>query len=162
MKKIFESEKIKKTALALGIAVIALLIFQAGLFVGYRKAGFSYRFGENYYRAFGGERRSMMNGMMMKGTLRDGLMNAHGAVGKIVNVNLPTFVLLGNEGVEKVIRIGGDTEIRKFRDTLKASDLKVGDTTVILGSPNANSEIEAKLIRVLPAQNTATTSSVKK
>ncbi len=33
---------------------------------------------------------------------------------------------------------------------IKASDLKVDDSIMVIGSPNDKSEIEARLIRVLP------------
>lgn len=132
--------------MGVGLALIVLLIFQAGMFVGYRKAAFSYRFGDNYYRAFGehGPRPFQI-------PLQEGFIESHGAVGKIVTINLPTFVMVGPDEIEKVILIGDDTQIRHFDTTISASDLKVDDFTVVLGSPNENSQIEAKLIRVLPA-----------
>ena len=68
-----------------------------------------------------------------------------------MSLNLPTFVVTGPDEIEKVIVVGDDTRIRRFDATIPATDLKVGDFTVILGSPNENSQIESKLIRILPA-----------
>lgn len=40
--------------------------------------------------------------------------------------------------------------IKQRREMIKLSDLKVGDTLVIIGSPNGNGRIEAKMVRVFP------------
>ena len=49
---------------------------------------------------------------------------------------------------EKTIIVNGKTVIRKFRDALKSADLKVNDSVVVVGDPNEEGQIEAKLIRV--------------
>lgn len=145
LKEFSRSKTFQGTLVGLGVAIVALLIFQAGMLVGYRKAAFSYRMGDNYYRAFGdrGPRPFQI-------PLRGGFSEAYSAIGKVMSINLPTFVVTGPDEVEKVILISESTQIRRFDRTIKASDLKVGDFTVTLGSPNDDSQIEAKLIRILP------------
>jgi hypothetical protein len=139
-----------RTALCiLGGVIAALLIFQAGLSVGYRKAAFSYRFGDSYYRAFGGR------GPGFKNFPPDEFIGANGAEGSIVKISLPTFVIEGSDNIEKVILTKADTIFRRFRDEIKAADLKEGDSVIVLGTPNDKGQIEAKLIRIAPADASA-------
>jgi hypothetical protein len=88
-------------------------------------------------RSFG--RDSMMNGFMM----------SNGAMGKIVSINLPTFVVLDRDNIEKVILIDNNTSIRESKTIATTTDLKVDDLVVIFGLPNTNAQIEAKLIRIM-------------
>jgi len=140
-----KSRGFKNLLISLLSLVIAIFIFHAGMIVGYHKAGFSYRMGDNYLRTMEGPGRGMMGDMFRKD-----FSPAHGAVGKIVSVQFPTFVVLGPDNVEKVVRISSSTQIRKFRDVASTTDLAVDDAVVVLGSPNDTSEIEAKLIRIMP------------
>lgn len=78
--------------------------------------------------------------------------NAHGAVGKIIKVELPTVVVFdGKDLTEKVIVIDDKTEIRKMRDIVSIDDLKLDEHIIVIGSPNSSGQIEAKLIRFIPA-----------
>jgi hypothetical protein len=166
LKKISESKNVRILIYTLAIFFVAVSIFQAGMFVGFHKASFSYKFGENYYNeAFGGRRDGFGMGMQ-----RDMFMGGHGATGKIVKISLPTIVVAGKDNTEKVIRIDDDTVIREFRDEVTAQNLKLDDVIVVIGSPNDNAEIQAKLIRILPpppqantvqATSTTKTTSIK-
>lgn len=131
--------------MGIGLAIIVLVIFQAGIFVGYKKASFSYRWGDNYSRNFGGR----MNRPFM-GMIRGEFSNAHGTIGKIIKIDLPTFVIESNDNIEKIIVLKNDTIIKKFRETIKPEDLKDNDSVVIIGSPDSEGKIEAKLIRLMP------------
>lgn len=138
------SQSFKGVLIGFCLAIIALLIFQAGIAMGYRKASFAYRFGDNYYRAFD-ERPGKFSVF-----LHNDKMAAHGAAGKVMSIDLPTFVVAGPDNIEKVVLIQDDTLIRRFDAEVTPEELKVDDFTVVLGEPNENSQIEAKLIRVLP------------
>ena len=145
LKKIVESKSFKNTLLIIGGVVIVLLIFQAGVFVGYHKAAFSYRAGERFYRAYDDQTRNFM------GTPRiDNYSNPHGTVGKIVEIDLPSIVIEDGSNIEKVVNLDDDTVIKGFRGSSKADVLKIGDLVLILGSPIDDREIQAKLIRLLP------------
>ena len=62
LKDFSQSTRFKGALYGIGFTLIILLIFQAGIFIGYRKAAFSYRWGENHYQTFGGPRgREMMH-----------------------------------------------------------------------------------------------------
>lgn len=156
-------EKIDKFGIIkfLIILIIIFAVFQAGIFVGYHKARFYGSLGENYYKSSEGLGNRGPGGMMGKGDsfgnfIKDAnLPGGHGAVGKIVSINLPTIVVASPDNVEKTINISNDTLIRQFRDTLGPKDLKVGDYVVILGEvPNPNNTpegvVNAKLIRLIP------------
>ena len=139
----------KKSVLSALIAITALFcllaIFEAGVFVGFHKARFSERMGNNYfYRTFGAPQ-----GGMHGGVFEEELPNAYGAAGKIVSVSLPTFIV-DDRGVEKVIVIRGDTQIKRFHDTATSSDIAADDFAVIIGQPDEKAQIQAKLIRLLP------------
>ena len=148
LKELFQSKKFKAVLYVLGVAVIVLLIFQAGMFVGYRKAGFAYRFGDNYYRTFGGRMDIRTPFLGMQG---GEFPSAHGAIGKIIKISLPILVIEDQDNVEKVVLIKDNTLVRRFRDKIESADLKVDDFVVVIGSPNDKSEIEARLVRILPS-----------
>lgn len=147
---------VRKILIGLGIAIVALLIFQAGMMVGYHKARFAGNFGNNFERNFLGPRDHGM-GMMFGKKMPGG----HGAVGKIINIALPELTIAGPDNLEKTISIGTSTLVRRFQDETQASTLKVGEFVVVIGNPTTAGQIEAKLIRVLPTppENIATTTS---
>ena len=147
IKKIFETKKFEKVVLVVGILILVLVIFQAGVFVGFHKASFSNRWGENYRETFGGRRGGMM-GMMWRD---NDYSTAHGAVGKIIKLELPKIMVIGPDNIEKIVVIGSDTTILSFRNNINTTDLKIGDYIVTIGSPNSLGEIEAKLIRLMPS-----------
>lgn len=142
----FRSKAFMRTLYVIGGLVIALAIFQAGIFVGYRKAAFSFRMGDNYYRVFGDRGRQPFGGIVPDDELSEG----HGAVGRIVRVSLPSFVVSTPDNLEKTVIVSDGTIIRRFRDAASPNDLKADEYVVVLGSPNNQSQIEAKLIRILP------------
>lgn len=151
----------KTTLLAIGALVVALLIFQAGIFVGYRKASFSYGAGDNFHRMFGPpEHRGMMPGGMMNFP-GDEFTSAYGTTGTIVKIALPTIVVAGTDKVEKTIVVNEKTILRIFRNDIVPADLRVGYNIIVVGAPNSSSQIEAKLIRVLPAIPATATTTTK-
>lgn len=132
------------------VLITLLLVFQAGRFVGFRQAVFSGRLGDNYFRAMEGPNRGPLGMRGPRGFMTDDLPNGHGAVGKIIKINLPTLIVVGPDGLEKVVKVNDETIVRRFRDNIKISELTVGDSVVVIGSADEVSQIEAKLIRLLP------------
>lgn len=157
IKDLSQSKTVRGIIIGIFIVVIFLMVFQAGVFVGYRKATFSDHLGNNYYRAF----NSRGN---FAGLPPSDFPGGHGAVGKIVRINLPTIIVTGPDNVEKIVLIKDNTEIKRFRGKVSVTDLKVDDLAIILGTPNDQGQIEAKLIRLLPplpSSLTATSSAPK-
>lgn len=155
LKNFFQPNNFKKIATVLGVIIALLVVFKVGELVGYKKAEFSYRWGDNYYRNFAGP-RSGLNRMM---DFRDqNFMAGHGVFGTIIKIesatSTPTIVIKDQNNDEKIILIAKDAVIRSFRDTITTKDLKVNDRVVIIGSPNDAGQIEAKLIRVIPLNST--------
>ena len=152
IKKVFESKKVSFVLSILGILVIILVIFEAGIYVGFHKASFGRDWGENYGRNFG-----MMNE-------RDGMMgnfpNAHGAIGKIIKIELPTIIVQDRDNTEKVILTTNDTKVIDIKNEIKITDLKLDESVVVIGSPNSQGQIEAKLIRVIPFPSNFSTNNI--
>ncbi|MEI6280642.1 MAG: hypothetical protein WCP17_01425 [bacterium] len=143
LKKVFDSSVSFKILCGIAIIIIALLIFYAGINVGFHKASFGRAWGDNYERNFG-----MMQGRGMLG--KDNFPNASGAIGKIIKIELPNVIVQDKDNTEKIISINNDTKIQAGRNILTINDLRVNDFVVIIGSPNTQGIIEAKFIRVMP------------
>ncbi len=130
-----------------GIFMLALLAgaFQVGELVGYHKARFSYAWSDHYDRNFGGQHGGIM-GMPMGGMRFSG---AHGIFGSIIKLDDNSLVIQGRDREESIVT-DANTVIKKFNQTLTLSDLKITDKIVIIGDPDDQGEVLAKLIRVLP------------
>lgn len=145
-KKSLHSDVLKWVIAGLIGFVIIILIFSAGMWFGGSKAQFSYRWAENYHKNFAGPRsgffsdwRSFPNGDFIEG---------HGAFGEIIELTDTGFIIKGRGDIEKIIVISDETTVRKGLETVEKSGLKVDDRVVIIGSPNEEGQIEAKLIRI--------------
>ncbi len=152
-KKFFESATFKRALITIGALLAVLIIFQTGVFVGFHEAAFSFRMGDNYYRAFG------THGSLPPGFAGD-VSSAHGAAGKIVSVSLPTFIIEDPNGTEKTVLVGTTTAIRQMRESATPTDIMPGEFAIVLGSPDAQARIEATFIRLMPPPPTATTSNI--
>ena len=144
LEKIFKSKVLVRILYGVGIVVVLGLIFSAGVSVGFHRASFGKAWGDNYERNFGmrPNRPDFMG---------DNFPNAHGAIGKIIKMELPTIIVQDKDNTEKVILIKDDTQVEKMKDKIQASDLKMDDFIVVIGSPNDKGQIEAKFIRLMPA-----------
>src|SRR5260221_14284194 len=149
----FQSKKFSRALVVLGAIVLALLIFSAGVAVGFKKASFSYRWGENYHRNFGGPRGGFL--VPFSGSEYE---NAHGAFGKIIKMELPTLTIVAPGQSEKSIVLSGGSVVRRAQETIKPSDLKLNDFIVVIGEGNSNGQIAARLVRVMPVPGIATSS----
>lgn len=123
--------------------IILLGAFQAGQVVGYRKAAFSFRGGDNFYRAFGAPEKGKF--LMVRG-----LDGAHGAAGRVVSIALPNLVIEDMGGTEKPVLVTDQTIIKNSRTNAASTSLVVDDHIIVIGEPDSNARIVAKLIRVVP------------
>jgi hypothetical protein len=162
MNEIIKSKKFKIILGVLGGILSALLIFAVGVRVGLKKAGFSYRFGENYERNFLGSHFDNGRGMMGRPGIFEGMMrefsgsdfrNAHGLAGTIISIADNSLVIKDRDNKENKVTVSDKTAIRQGRDNLKISDLKVNDQIVVIGNPGDNGVINADLIRVFSGNN---------
>ena len=144
-KKFVQSKKFRVLTIAVGTIAVALIIFWAGVAVGYHVAGFSYRFGDNYYRIFQDHRPGNLDIMHTE------LPGGHGATGSVASVALPNIIITEADKTEKIILVTGTTIIRSGQNTITAADIHTGDFIVVVGSPDTNSQIDAEFIRIVPA-----------
>jgi len=125
----------------IAVVIGVLLVFQVGVFIGYRKALFSYRGGERVIGMMEGGRNMMYV---------NGYSPSHGAIGKIVSVSLPTFIVAGPDNNEKTVLISDDTTIRRYRDNASTSAIAPNQFVLVLGDPDDSGTIEARFIRIMP------------
>jgi len=147
IKKIYESKLGRNIVIGIGVVIVILGILEVGMSVGEHRARFAGEFGNNFERNFLGPRDGMMRGMFFEERMPGG----HGAAGEIVSINLPQIVVSGPDNLEKIIVVGTSTAVHEFQQNLQSTDLKVGDFIVVLGSPNSQGQIEAKLVRIMPS-----------
>lgn len=157
MKELIKSKTFIIAAMVLGIIVVALVSFAVGVTVGFGKAKFSYRFGENYERNFIGPRPDMMGpGPGPMGMIKDKLENlegrgfrsGHGVAGTIISISDNSVVVKDRDNKENTISVDDKTIINRGRDTIKIGDLKNDDEIVVIGKPGDDGVINADLIRV--------------
>lgn len=143
----FKPTHLNKLLIILAAAVVLVFVFTAGVFVGHEKGRFSKNWGENYYRnIMGPDGRG--RGLMDFGRPE---FNAHSGFGQIIKIEGNTIVVKGPDNVEKIIAVDGKTAIQKFNQSLKIADLRVDEFIVVIGRPNNQGQVKARLIRVMPA-----------
>jgi hypothetical protein len=148
LKEFFRSKVFAGILAGVGITLIAVFLFEAGVTVGYHEATFSERWGANYGKNFG------VSNDAMHGALPDGnLPTPDGTLGKILSISpasgTSTMIIASAQKPEQKVLIDADTIIRSHEDTLTAASLTVGESVVVLGTPDEQGEIEAKLVRVV-------------
>lgn len=145
IKVLYANKSLRYGLYIVGGLLVVGIIFQVGLFMGYHKASFGRDFGNHYERNFGMNRDDSFGGMMS-----GKFPTAHGAYGEVLTVALPNFVIEDREGVEKNIVISDKTLIKNGLENASSSSIKVDDEVIVLGEPNEQGQIEAKLIRIMP------------
>jgi hypothetical protein len=148
MPNFFQSKTFKWLISILVGLIILLLIFQLGMYVGFRKAGFSFRWGDNYHMMFGGPRGGFLRDFEGKD-----FISGHGTAGIIAKIDGNSLIIKGPDGVEKIINITDGTAIKKGTADIKLSDLKIDERVVIIGSPKEDGSIDAKIIRIFDINN---------
>jgi len=143
--KIFQSKMFKWFFLGLLEFLLLIFVFKVGEIVGTKKADFSYKWSDNYHKNFGGPKQGFMQGFKD----RD-FIEANGVVGQIIKIASSTIAIKGRGDIEKIVLVTASTTINSLNEAVEASDLKTDDMVVVIGEPNAQGQIEAKLIRVMP------------
>ncbi|MEI8328093.1 MAG: hypothetical protein WCG02_03065 [Candidatus Taylorbacteria bacterium] len=138
----------------IGGLLVALLIFQAGIFVGFRIAAFSINWNDSHSGNIGGPRSIFAP----FGRDMDDI-NPHGAIGEIIHVELPNIMVKGPSGNEAIILISSTTIIRNLRNEASTSDLNDGAQIVTIGTPDEQGQIHATFIRVVPNMHPTSTST---
>jgi hypothetical protein len=146
---VFESRLFKIIILTIAGAIILVFVFGLGVFVGTKRADFSFKWAEEYHRNFGGPQGGFLGNFT--GVDKE-FSNANGSFGQIIKIDQATGTLTIKDAnnVEKNILVNSKTTIIYQRKNLKISDLKVDDHIVVIGDPTNNGQIQAELIRVMP------------
>lgn len=122
----------RRGLLILGTGLILLLVFGAGFFVG---------------------RWSVIaDGRSALGRIGIG---AHSAIGKIVSIDGKTITLETREDVTQIVLINDATIIERAAKGKKIAlgDLHVGDRVAVIGAPNVDGQLVARIISQLAVPN---------
>ncbi len=119
---------------ALGGFVLLALVFGAGFFLG--------RGSVRPWR--GGTPLPAQNSL---------LLNGHGAVGEIIQIEKDQLIVQARDGTTQTVIVTKETRVERGLQQKGAKlvlpDLKVGNYILVIGAPNAEGQINAKLIRVI-------------
>jgi hypothetical protein len=143
-KDFFKSNHLNKLIISLAVVLVLIFIFSLGILVGHEKERFSRNWGENYYRNIMGPGRPGMMGFDRPN------INPHSGLGQIIKIEGNSLIVKDQSNVEKTILVNDQTTIIKNFQNIKLSDLKIDDQIIVIGGPNNQGQIEAKLIRVMP------------
>ena len=119
--------------------ILALLIFHAGVAFGRHHGPFGRRDEHGFRHPFFPGGFSLPHGF---------IPNSHGAVGVVTSVSLPTVAMQTRDGMSQTIFISTSTIIKNAGGT-SAAALKVGSQIIVLGEPDGQGRVDAKLIRVI-------------
>jgi len=147
----FKSSLLSRILVITGAILVVVLVFWAGLALGYKKAEFAYRWDTHYMDTFGGRGSPFV--FKADG---DDALPPNGAAGKVIAVNLPSVAVKGPDQAEKVILIASTTMIRNLHSIGSTTDIRVGDALIAVGSPDANGRIIATFVRIMPPTPPAT------
>lgn len=146
-----QSKGFKIAACCIGGFAVLLLVFGLGVFVGERKANFSFRWAEQYHRNFAGPAGGFFQEFARPG---EEFLESNGIIGEVMQINDQQIVVKGKNDTERMVNINDKTTIKYQNRNMAIADLKAGDNVVIIGSPNEDGQLEAILIRVMPNPET--------
>jgi len=152
--EIIKSKLFKIIILSIAGLIILFFVFKLGVFVGMKKADFSFRWADEYHRNFAGPRDGFFRDFMR--TDRE-FTNGNGVFGQIIKIDTSAesgqhsnLTVKDKDNIEKIVLVDDKTSIIYQRNNMKLSDLKIGDSIVVIGEPNKNGQIQAGFIRVMP------------
>lgn len=144
---LLESKIFKGIVLLFCGLIILVFVFGLGVFVGAKRADFSFKWAEQYHQNFAGPRGGFFGNIMENN--RD-FMDANGVFGKIIKIDGQTLTINDRNNVEKIVLATDKTIIVEQRRNIKLPELEKEDIVVVVGNANSNGQIEAELIRVMP------------
>jgi hypothetical protein len=150
MKDFFQSKFFKGIIIGIAVLVILMLVFCLGVFIGAKRADFSFKWADEYHRNFGGPQGGFFGDFM---GMDKQFSNANGCYGQIIKIdnNILTVKDIDENNTEKTVSVNDKTIIVCQKNNIKLSSLKVDDKIVVIGEPDSSGQVLAKLIRILPA-----------
>jgi hypothetical protein len=144
----FQSKIFRIAIICISVFVALFLVFGLGVYTGFKKADFSFRWAEQYHNNFAGPKGGFFQEMAGQ---QNQFMESNGAIGKIIQIRNSSITVQGRNDIEKIISITQKTTIKYQNGRIGLENLKVGDEVVIIGNPTEFGQIEAMLVRVMPA-----------
>jgi hypothetical protein len=139
-----------KLVLTVLIALVAVfVILRIGMFVGYQRAEYSFHWGDEYHQMFGGPPQGFLDDFN-----GHGFVDAHGLFGDVLGVRGNEIMMRDKDGTEKIVVISPETVIRRQMNNLPVEKITPQMRIVIIGEPEDDGRIEAKMIRVFDQQLT--------
>lgn len=120
---------LKGSLIALGVVVGITFVFGAGFFVG---------------------RQSASPLRLPLGLEHRGSLKGHGAIGAIQSIGDQRITIRLRDGTIQVVLVDNETRLEKNFQRVSLADFKIDDQVVVLGSPNADGEIKAHLVGIIP------------
>ena len=98
--EIFQSKILKVAAVALLCFIILGFVFGLGIYVGTKKADFSFKWADQYHRNFGGPQGGFFGEFTGTG---DDFTNTNGVFGQIIKVDTGSITVKDKDNIEKII-----------------------------------------------------------
>lgn len=151
-----KSPKFKSVVYLLAILLAAVVIFEAGVAVGYHRAAFSY----HWNAGFMGDDRDprAFFAVFQHGPDEP---NPHGTIGQVVSVHLPELLVKGPNTPEQLVIVGPGTQVRRFRSDGTSTDIAAGQQVIVVGDPDDKGQIQASFVRILPPLPTTTPANAR-
>ena len=137
---------LKPILIGLCFILFGFAMFQLGINIGSSSGRFACNWAKNYQNNFGGPRTGF--GPDFRDKSFEDSINGHGVFGEIIKIDKNDIVINDPKGIEKIINISKTTNIKVFDKDSSIDKLKVGDRIMVIGDPNEQGQIDAKLIRV--------------
>jgi len=153
IKDILKSKPFKISITVAIIMMLSLLIFKLGVYVGFQKANFLYKWRDNYNNNITHRDNNYIGppfNYRQDELMERGFINSNGSAGEIIKINEDYSLIIKDiDNTEKIVEINDNTAIREFKNEVKKEDLKIGQKIVVIGEPKNSGKIEAKLIRIM-------------
>jgi hypothetical protein len=142
-----DSKRKKKFLRGFIIALCFFFVFNLGIGVGREMERFACNWTASYHKNFGGPEMGFIENW--KGQ-SPAIINGRGVAGKIIQINVDTLVIQSQNNIEIIVIMVPETKVTKLQNQVDKGELKMNDFIVVVGDPNVDGQIVAKLIRILP------------
>ena len=157
MSEFFKSKWVQVVIVCLAGLILLTGSFWLGVNIGARKSRHFNDWCGNFDRQMPGrEDRGIGQGLLPPPPVLPG---SHGVFGKVISVSGSSLVIQGKDNLEQDVLVTTSTQIRLGRDQAALQDVKADMEASVLGAPNSQGQIEARLIRLFegPPANTSAT-----
>ncbi|MEI6396607.1 MAG: hypothetical protein WCO48_00835 [Candidatus Taylorbacteria bacterium] len=147
MKEILKHPHTKKVINIFGVILVALVIFSAGVTIGFIKGEFSERWDKNYMGMMGGPRSPFQT----FSDIDNRAPSPHGTAGQVISSGNGQIVVRGPGEMEYIVIVSPQTIIRQLRQQGTTTDVVVGSWITAIGSPDETGRLVASFIRIMPS-----------